>query len=333
MKPSRTVAVGTGMRIAYERYGDEGHPPLLMVHGFGVQLTAWNPDLLTMLVDRGLQLIVFDNRDVGISTHLDEAGPIDMVALMTGRLTTAPYLLSDMADDAAGLLDALGFESAHVLGVSLGGMIAQSLAIQHPDRVRSLTSIMSTPAPGVGAATPAAGQVLLAPPATNREGAIERSLGIAAVIGSPAYPRDEAWIRESVGIAWDRNHDPVGVGRQLAAIRLSPDRRPALGELGMPVLVVHGEADPLIQVDGGRETAAAIPGAELLVVPGMGHDIPRALWETVVDAVVALVHRAEPVARPPVPQPAENRYPETHKHARWGRLLDSKGNSPGGDTA
>jgi len=305
------------MQIAYERYGDESDPPLLMVNGFGVQLTAWNPDLLRMLVDRGLQLIVFDNRDVGLSTHLDDAGPVDVMALMTGRVTSAPYLLSDMADDAVGLLAALGLASAHVLGVSLGGMIAQTMAIDHPGRVRSLTSIMSTPAYGVGAATPAAGQALLSRPASTREGAVERSLGISTVIGSPAYRRDEDWIREAVGIAWDRSNDPVGATRQLAAVVLSPDRRPALTDLTVPTLVVHGEVDPLIQVDGGRETAAAIPAAELMVLPGMGHDLPRALWVTVVDAVVALVHRAEETGMPPDPS-----YPKTDRHARWGRLLD-----------
>lgn len=312
-----TVAAGTGMQIAYERYGDGSDPPLLMVNGFGVQLTAWNPDLLRMLVDRGLQLIVFDNRDVGLSTHLDDAGPVDVMALMTGRVTSAPYLLSDMADDAVGLLAALGLASAHVLGVSLGGMIAQTMAIDHPGRVRSLTSIMSTPAYGVGAATPAAGQALLSRPASTREGAVERSLGISTVIGSPAYRRDEDWIREAVGIAWDRSNDPVGATRQLAAVVLSPDRRPALTDLTVPTLVVHGEVDPLIQVDGGRETAAAIPAAELMVLPGMGHDLPRALWVTVVDAVVALVHRAEETGMPPDPS-----YPKTDRHARWGRLLD-----------
>jgi len=308
------------MHIAYERYGDDGDPPLLMVSGFGVQLTAWNPDLVSMLVDRGLQLIVFDNRDVGLSTHLDELGPIDAMALMAGQVI-APYLLSDMADDAAGLLDALGFASAHILGVSLGGMIAQSLAIEHPSRVRSLTSIMSTPAFGVGAGTPTAAQALLSPPARTREDAVTRSLGIAAVIGSTAYERDEAWIREAVGIAWGRNNDPGGTTRQLAAVVLSPDRRPGLAEVSLPALVVHGELDPLIQVEGGRETAAAIPEAELMVLPGMGHDIPRALWETVVDAVVALVHRAEGTA-----QPAERSHPETNKHARWGRLLNRESN-------
>jgi len=314
MKPDQTVTVGTGMQIAYQRYGDEGDPPLLMVNGFGVQLTAWNPDLLQMLVDRGLQLIVFDNRDVGLSTHLDQAGAVDVMALMSGQ-ATAPYLLSDMAADAAGLLESLGFHSAHLLGVSLGGMIAQSLAIEHPDRVRSLTSIMSTPDFGVGAATPEAGEALLSPAATTLQGAVDRSLRLAAVIGSQVYERDEEWIRQAVGLAWDRGNDPIGTGRQLAAVVLSPDRRPGLASVTVPTLVVHGEVDPLIQVDGGRATADAIAGSELLVLPGMAHDIPRALWATVVDAVVALVHRAES-ARPPL----RNNHPDTHKHARWGRL-------------
>jgi len=158
---------------------------------------------------------------------------------------------------------------------------------------------------------------LLSRPASTREGAVERSLGISTVIGSPAYRRDEDWIREAVGIAWDRSNDPVGATRQLAAVVLSPDRRPALTDLTVPTLVVHGEVDPLIQVDGGRETAAAIPAAELMVLPGMGHDLPRALWVTVVDAVVALVHRAEETGMPPDPS-----YPKTDRHARWGRLLD-----------
>lgn len=314
MKSAGTVTVGTGMQIAYERYGDEGAPPLFMIHGFGVQLTAWNPDLLAMLVDRGLQLIVFDNRDIGLSTHLDGAGPIDVMDLLSGRSGPPPYLLADMAEDTAGLMDALGFQSAHVLGVSLGGMIAQSLAIDHPARVRSLTSIMSTPAPSVGGATAEAAQALLSPPPATREEARERSLRISAVIGSPDYARDEDWIRTASRTAWDRNNDAVGTTRQLAAVTLSPDRRPGLVSLTVPTLVVHGAADPLIQVDGGRETAAAIPGAELMVLPGMGHDLPRALWARVVDAIAALVHRAE--------QAVKRDHPETHKYARWGRLLN-----------
>lgn len=305
----RTVRVATGMEIAYERTGDPQAVPLLMVHGFGVQLTGWNPDLLQMLCDGGVQVIVFDNRDVGLSTQLSHLGPIDPMAVMTGQVA-APYLLGDMAADTAGLLDALELDSAHVLGVSLGGMIAQQLAIDRPERVRSLTSMMSTPDMSLAATTPEAAAAMLSAPAPDRDSALERSVSIATVTGSRAYERDEAWIRTASALAWDRNHDATGVTRQFAAITQSPDRRPALAGLQVPTLVVHGEADQLISVAGGRATAAAIPGAELLVIPGMGHDLPRAVWREVVGAVLALVHRAE----------RARRIPRTHEHARWGRL-------------
>ncbi len=307
------------VEIEYEVRG-EGEP-LLLVMGIGAQLIFWDDALVDRFVAGGFQVIRFDHRDIGLSTRLDHL-PVPRPARVMGRSLLglkidAPYTLSDMAHDVIGLLDHLGIDRAHVVGMSMGGMVAQHLAIEHPHRVRSLTSIMSTPAYGVGAATPAAGQALLSRPASTREGAVERSLGISTVIGSPAYRRDEDWIREAVGIAWDRSNDPVGATRQLAAVVLSPDRRPALTDLTVPTLVVHGEVDPLIQVDGGRETAAAIPAAELMVLPGMGHDLPRALWVTVVDAVVALVHRAEETGMPPDPS-----YPKTDRHARWGRLLD-----------
>lgn len=293
MSPEQTVSLGTGIDLCYQRYGAPSDPPLLLVAGLGAQLSSWHPDLLQELAGQRLQLIVFDNRDIGRSTHLDAAGPVDAVALMAGRLHTAPYLLADMADDAVGLLDALGIESAHMLGVSMGGMIAQSIAIEHPERVRSLISMLSTPAAGVGAATAEAGQALLAPAARTREEAIERSLQGAVIIGSPGYERDEGWIRDSAGRAWDRDSDRVGVSRQLAAIRLSPDRRPALAQVRVPVLVIHGDADPLVQVDGGRQTAAAVPDAQLLLIPGMGHDLPRAVWPQVVAAVTDLIRQAE----------------------------------------
>lgn len=297
------------MEIAYERTGDPQAPPLLMVHGFGVQLTGWHPDLLAMLRDGGVQLIVFDNRDVGLSSQLSEVGPIDPLAVMTGR-ATAPYLLSDMAADTAGLIETLDLESAHVLGVSLGGMIAQQLAIDHPECVRSLISMMSTPNMGLAATTPEAAAAMLQPAAATREGALERSVGLAGVTGSKVYARDEDWIRTASARAWDRNSDATGVTRQFAAITLSPDRAPGLAGLRVPALVVHGEDDPLISVAGGRATAATIPGAELLVVPGMAHDLPRPVWPEVVDAVLALVHRAE----------RARSIPRTDRHARWGRL-------------
>ncbi|MGI8532869.1 MAG: alpha/beta fold hydrolase [Geodermatophilaceae bacterium] len=315
MTRSRTVTVGSGLEIAYERYGSGNDPVLLMVHGFGVQLTGWNPELLAMLLQRNLQLVVLDNRDVGLSTHLDQVGAIDPMAVVSGAVTEPPYRLSDMAADTVGLLDALDLDSVHLLGVSLGGMVAQQLTIDAPGRVRSLTSMLSTPDMSLGSATPAAAMALLAPPASTREQAMDRSAGIAAVIGSPEMERDEAWSREAAGVAWDRNNDPAGVTRQFAAIRLSPDRRPGLATLDVPALVIHGAADPLIQLDGGVATAQAIPGAQLMVIPGMGHDLPRAVWSQVVDAIAGLVHRVE-FGR----EPAAVGHPDTHEHARWGRL-------------
>lgn len=309
-----TVRVGPDIEITYEVLGDPQAPPLVMVHGFGVQLTAWNPDLMRMLTDGGVQLVLFDNRDVGLSTQLSAAGPIDPIAAMTGQVR-APYLLADMAADTAGLIEGLGFGSAHVLGVSLGGMIAQQLAIDTPDHVRSLISMMSTPHMSLSPATPEATAAMLSPPALTREAALERSVAISAVTGSKRYERDVDWIRTASGLAWDRNHDATGVTRQFAAISQSPDRREGLAEVRVPTLVIHGENDPLIHVDGGRETAAAIPGAELMVIEGMGHDLPRAVWPEVVDAILALVHRAE----------RARSIPRTHVHARWGRLARGAG--------
>jgi pimeloyl-ACP methyl ester carboxylesterase len=174
----------------------------------------------------------------------------------------------------------------------MGGMIAQTLAIRHPDRVASLTSIMSTPSPTIGPPTQAGAAALFAPPATSREEAVQRAIDTYRVIGSPGYPLDEQWLSEIAGQAYDRAYDPLGVARQLLAIHASGDRTPALRELDLPTLVVHGEDDPLVQVEGGRATAAAVPGAELLVIPGMGHNMPRQLWPQLVDAITALADRA-----------------------------------------
>ncbi len=289
-----STAASNGIEIAYETFGDTGGRPLLLVMGLGTQMLSWHDDLCADLAGRGFFVVRYDNRDVGLSTHLHDAPPPDlMAALTTGDTSSASYTLDDLADDAAGLLDALGIDAAHVVGVSMGGMIAQVLAVRHPARVRSLTSIMSTPSPAVGAATPEAVAVLLAPPATSRESAAERAVTGYRVIGSPGYPLEEHWLRGIAAEAYDRANDPVGVARQLLAIHASGDRTASLAAVSVPTLVVHGEDDPLVGVAGGRATAEAVPGAELVTIPGMGHNLPRELWPQILGAVQALADRAD----------------------------------------
>ncbi|MGY1739967.1 MULTISPECIES: alpha/beta fold hydrolase [unclassified Blastococcus] len=281
------------VEIAYETFGSPGDTPLVLVMGLATQMLGWPDEFCRSLADRGLYVVRFDNRDIGLSTHLHDAGAPEVMALLSGS-GTAPYSLADMADDTAGLLDALGLDSAHVVGASMGGMIAQSLAIRHPRRVRSLTSIMSTTGEsGVGSPAEVALGVLLAPAARTRDEALQRAVDTYRVIGSPGFDFDEDALRERAGLSFDRAHDPAGVARQLAAILTTDDRTSHLGEIAVPTLVVHGAQDTLVDVSGGRATAAAIPGAELWVVEGMGHDLPRALWPELVDRISGLVARGE----------------------------------------
>ena len=281
------------VEIAYESFGSPGDTPLLLVMGLATQMLGWPDEFCRQLAGRGMHVVRFDNRDIGLSTHLDAAGAPDVGALVSGT-GTAAYSLADMADDTAGLLDALGWDSAHVVGASMGGMIAQSLAIRHPQRVRSLTSIMSTTGDrSVGSPADVALGVLFAPPATSRDEALQRAVDTYRVIGSPGFEFDEPALRERAGLSFDRAHDPAGVARQLAAILTTDDRTPHLGEIAVPTLVVHGAQDTLVDISGGRATAAAIPGADLWVVEGMGHDLPRALWPEIVDRITALVERGE----------------------------------------
>jgi len=282
-----------GVRLAYETSGSPEDPPLLLVSGLGGQLIGWPPGLLEEIVARGFFVIAFDNRDIGLSTHLHDAPRPDVeAAIHRGDTSSASYRLEDMADDTAALLDHLGIPAAHVVGVSMGGMIAQTLAITHPDRVLTLTSVMSTPSPRLGAPTREASDVLLAPPPSSREEAIERSLAGAGVIGSQGFEHDLDWRRQIAGRTYDRSNDPAGVARQLLAIHASGDRTEALRSVRVPTLVIHGADDPLVQVEGGYATADAIPSAELLVIPGMGHDLPPGAWQQVLDAVAehALSH-------------------------------------------
>jgi pimeloyl-ACP methyl ester carboxylesterase len=287
------TAASNGIEIAYETFGPTGARPLVLVMGLGTQMVSWHDDFCGLLVDRGFFVVRFDNRDTGLSTHLHDAPPPDVMAALGGDTSSASYTLDDLADDAAGLLDALDLDSAHVVGASMGGMVAQTLAVRHPARVRSLTSIMSTPSPQIGAPTGEAVAVLLAPPATSRDAAIERAVTAYRVIGSPGYPLDEPWLREVAGLSWDRGYDAVGVARQLLAIHASGDRRAALADVKVPTLVVHGAQDPLVQVDGAHATAEAIPHAELDVVEGMGHNLPRELWPRIVDGIVRVADRAD----------------------------------------
>jgi len=282
-----------GIDIEYDEVGPGDGEPLLLVHGLGQQLVSWDDDFCRLLASHGFRVIVFDNRDAGLSTHFDDAPVPNVFAAMGGDHSSAAYSLDDMADDAAGLLDALGIAAAHVVGVSMGGMIAQLMAIRRPDLVLSLASISSTTgAPGVGAATPEAMATLLAPPPQTPEEAADWGVAAARTLGSPAYPFDEAALRERMPQLFGRGYDPLGVVRQGVAILAAADRTAALGGVSVPTLVVHGEVDPLIDVSGGRATAAAVPGAELLVFPGMGHDLPAALRPTIVDAIVANADRS-----------------------------------------
>ena len=291
------VARGVGparLDIAYERFGDPDRPPLLLVMGLGTQMLGWPDGFCSALTARGVHVIRFDNRDIGLSTHLTNAGAPDLRAVMRGDVSSAPYRLSDMGGDVIGLLDELELDSAHLVGASMGGMIAQLLAIEHPRRVRSLTSIMSnTGDRSVGQATPRALAALMSPPAATRGEAIERTVSILRITGSPGFDLDEAELRRRTCLAFDRSHDPLGVARQFAAIGASGDRTDALRSVSVPTLVVHGADDPLVNVSGGRATARSIPGAELVVYDGMGHNLPRELWADMARRIGEVVERAE----------------------------------------
>jgi len=259
--------------------------------GLGEQMIAWDEDFCTRLATRGYWVIRFDNRDVGLSTRLDETGVPDILALMQaqarGEAIEAPYTLRDMADDAVGLLDALAVESAHVVGISMGGMIAQEMAIHHPKRIRTLTSIMSsTGNPELPPPKPEALPVLVTPFPTDREGYLAYSIEMWRVLSGPRFPVDEDCIRERAGRFFDRGLSLAGTARQLAAILASGSRKEALQSVTVTTLVIHGNADPLVPVECGIDTAHSIPGAELLVIEGMGHDLPLAVAPRVIESIV-----------------------------------------------
>ncbi|WIY06821.1 alpha/beta hydrolase [Amycolatopsis mongoliensis] len=279
-------AQANGLELEYDTFGDPGSPPLVLVMGLGAQMITWEDGFCELLAGRGFFVVRYDNRDVGLSTWLDDLPAPDLAALAGGDLTTAPYRLSDMADDAVGLFDALGIGEAHVVGASMGGMIVQQLAIDHPGRLLSVTSIMSTTGdPAVGQAEPWALAMLARPPASTREQALADSIDGYRQLGSPGYPDDEAFLLAKATLHYDRARHPVGTLRHAAAVLASGDRTEGLRSVRLPALVVHGDADPLIDVSGGKATAEAIPGAELLVIPGMGHNLPRAVWPSLAEAI------------------------------------------------
>ena len=282
-----------GIELAYETFGDPSDPPVVLVMGLATQMIGWPDGFCAELVARGMFVLRFDNRDVGLSTHLHDAPTPDPVAAFQGDTSSASYDLSDLAEDTVGLLDALGLRAVHLVGASMGGMVAQAVAIEHPERVLTLTSIMSTTGDGeAGLPAQAALGVLMARPATTREEAIERSVAGWKVIGSPGFEFDEQAVRERAGLAFDRGHDPAGTARQLVAVLASPDRTAGLRDVKVPTLVIHGKDDLLVNPSGGKATAAAIPGAELVLIDGMGHDLPRELWPVLAGHIAELAGRA-----------------------------------------
>ena len=282
------------LELEYETFGDRGDPPVLLIMGLAMQLVAWDDRFCAQLAARGFFVVRFDNRDIGRSTWLDALGMPDLMAAMTGDAAAAKYSLEDMAADALGLLDALELPRAHLVGASMGGMIAQCAAIRAPARVASLVSIMSsTGHRRVGRTRPDIAPLLLTPPPADREEAIEHGVQLWRAIGSTGFPFDEAAVRERTARSFDRGNNPLGVARQLVAITTARDRTEALGKLDLPAAVVHGEVDPLIDRSGGEATAKAIRGARLILIPGMGHDLPEGIWPTVFDAITDVARRAE----------------------------------------
>jgi len=285
----------TGIDIAYQRLGNPDAPVVLLIMGVAAQSIHWPDGFCHALIEHGLQVIRFDNRDTGLSTHIADAPPPDLPAALKGDLRSVAYTLSDMAADAVGLLDALGIQKAHVVGASMGGQIAQTIAIEHPDRILSLTSMMSTTGNrAVGQPSLEALRELFAsPPAITRDEVIQQSLRAMRAVGSPGYPSDEKEVASRAARAYDRAYDPIGSARQAIATIASDDRTELLQHLQLPTLVIHGLADRMCDVSGGRATADTIPGAELVLIEGMGHDLPPGLWSQLATHIANFVRRVE----------------------------------------
>lgn len=295
MSLKKALRVGPSeIEMAYEEFGDADAPPVLLIMGAGAQMLNWHEGLCAELVSRGLRPIRFDNRDAGLSSHFPDAPMPDFNAALSGDLSSVSYNLSDMAADTVGLLDTLGLKSAHLVGASMGGFIAQMVAIEYPDRIRSLTSIMATTGnPSVGQPAPETMRLLGGPPPSTREEAMEQAVRNARVVGSPGFPLDEDEVRERAGLAYDRSYDQLGMMRQFIAVIASGDRTSRLQSIHTPALVIHGDSDRMCDVSGGIATAEAIKGAELVVIEGMGHNLPRPLWPRIAALISDLVQRVE----------------------------------------
>jgi pimeloyl-ACP methyl ester carboxylesterase len=277
--------VGRGITLCYETFGDPKDPPILLVMGLATQMIAWHEDFCEQLAERGFYVIRFDNRDIGLSTHMDFRAPTTG-QMLRRRFRPEQYTLSDMAEDAAGLIRKLELGPVHLVGASMGGMIAQALAAEHPELVRSLTSIMSSTGSRVhGQPHASVYKYLLRPPPRDREGYVNRAAEVFGLVGSTGFDRDEAYIRERAGRSYDRGYSVSAGGRQLGAVLASGNRTAMLRSIEAPTLVIHGTVDKLIRPSGGRATAAAIPGARLLMIEGMGHDLPRGVWPQVLDEI------------------------------------------------
>lgn len=291
------MAKANGIELCYEIFGAPDAEPLVLIMGLGAQMIHWDDEFCRDLAERGFRVIRFDNRDIGQSTKMSGGKPLRPMELLKLRIfkvaPEAPYKLWDMANDVVGLLDALGIKKAHIVGASMGGMIAQELAMQHPDRVLSLTSIMSsTGNPRLPQPTPEASAILLAPPPTTKEEYLARFSQTWKVLRAGSFPLDESKDLERAERAYARGLNPAGVGRQLRAVLASGNRKDRLQSVTTPTLVIHGTVDPLVRVEAGKDTAASIPGAKLLLIDGMGHALPIPMWPTIIGAIAEHAHGA-----------------------------------------
>ena len=288
-----------GIALEVEDHGSPAGEPLVLIMGLGMQLVAWHPEFVATLVARGFRVIRFDNRDIGLSQRFDKFGvpnlALDSIRFAVGMKVNAPYTVADMADDTAGLLDALGLRSAHICGASMGGMIAQQLAVRHPQRVKSLTLMMTSSGSRrlPGPSLKVRGALLSRPDdPTDLNSVIAHYVKLYRLIGSPDYPADDAYLNERLGLAVRRSYRPAGTARQMVAIAADGNRSALLAQIRQPTQIIHGKADPLVPVEAGHDLAAKIAGAEIDLIAGMGHDLPVPLWPRFVSGISSAAGRA-----------------------------------------